>query len=416
MSVQGITVIVTLIFAGANCLENKMASSSVEEKQLVVEGMICGLSSDELKNLADHLEIPVIQYVGKSKLLISKLVRDKLYEEVGDRSTEADRLTFLGGIENFICGEPPSLEPVGKPKETNESPAQGKKNNSSYVDVDKVFRREFKIKGQIGAPGEENKLSFISLARQIESGLERCYPETEIIEAVIRAVGPGIALRSYLEATPGITLAKLRQILRSYFRENSATELFQQLATLTQSTSEDPQTFLMRALELRQKILFVSKESDTTVKYDKQLVQNLFLHSVETGLREDVVRVKIRPHLQINVSDEQLISELNKVAATEAERKTKFGNQKQRPQKAVYSQVTAPEDKSEKKSNKLVEQVAAMQAEISSLRETISSLAVQSARANPRPKPKLACPECQKSDMPGQCTHCFHCGSSEHFA
>ena len=315
MSVQGITVIVTLIFAGANCLENKMATSSVE-------GMICGLSSDELKNLADHLEIPVMQYVGKSKLLISKLVRDKLYEEVGDRSTEADRLTFLGGIENFICGEPPSLEAVGKPKETNESPAQGKKNNSSYVDVDKVFRREFKIKGQIGAPGEENKLSFISLARQIESGLERSYPETEIIEAVIRAVGPGIALRSYLEATPGITLAKLRQILRSYLRENSATELFQQLATLTQSTSEDPQTFLMRALELRQKILFVSKESDATVKYDKQLVQNLFLHSVETGLREDVVRVKIRPHLQINVSDEQLISELNKVAATEAERKT----------------------------------------------------------------------------------------------
>ena len=224
MSVQGITVIVTLISAGANCLENKMATSSVEEKQLVVEGMIYGLSSDELKNLADHLEIPVMQYVGKSKLLISKLVRDKLYEEVGDRSTEADRLTFLGGIENFICGEPPSLEPVGKPKETNESPAQGKKNNSSYVDVDKVFRREFKIKGQIGAPGEENKLSFISLARQIESGLERGYPETEIIEAVIRAVGPGIALRSYLEATPGITLAKLRQILRSYFRENSATK------------------------------------------------------------------------------------------------------------------------------------------------------------------------------------------------
>ena len=127
MSVQGITVIVTLIFAGANCLENKMATSSVEEKQLVVEGMICGLSSDELKNLADHLEIPVMQYVGESKLLISKLVRDKLYEEVGDRSTEADRLTFLGGIENFICGKPPSLEPVGKPKETNESPAQGKR-------------------------------------------------------------------------------------------------------------------------------------------------------------------------------------------------------------------------------------------------------------------------------------------------
>ena len=92
----------------------------------------------------------------------------------------------------------------------------------------------------------------------------------------------------------------------------------------------------MQALELRQKILFVSKESDATVKYDKQLVQNLFLHSVETGLREDVVRVKIRPYLQINVSDEQLISELNKVAATEAERKTKFGKQNSETKNSVH--------------------------------------------------------------------------------
>ena len=73
----------------------------------------------------------------------------------------------------------------------------------------------------------------------------------KIVESVIRSVVPGIALGSYLEATPDLTLSKLRKILRSYFRESSATEFFQQLATITQSQNEDPQTFLMRALELR---------------------------------------------------------------------------------------------------------------------------------------------------------------------
>ena len=42
----------------------------------------------------------------------------------------------------------------------------------------------------------------------------------------------------------------------------------------------------------------MSKELDASVKYDKELVQNLFVHSVETGILDDVIRIKIRPHLQ----------------------------------------------------------------------------------------------------------------------
>ena len=222
---------------------------------------------------------------------------------------------------------------------------------------------------------------------------------------------------SYLEATPDLTLSKLRKILRSYFRESSATEFFQQLATITQSQNEDPQTFLMRALELRQKILFVSKELDASVKYDKELVQNLFVHSVETRLRDDVIRVKIRSHLQmLKVSDDLLISELNKAAATEIERKFKFGQSKQRTPKVVCK-VDLPDNSAEKKPNKLLEQVASMQAEISSLREAISSVSVKSSPAVPKSKPKhpKTCEQCEKSSIT-ECKHCFHCSSDKHFA
>ncbi len=52
------------------------------------------------------------------------------------------------------------------------------------------WRKDFKISGQIGDPRE--KLSFSSLAHQMENGLSRGYPECEIVDAVIRAISPGL--------------------------------------------------------------------------------------------------------------------------------------------------------------------------------------------------------------------------------
>ena len=50
-----------------------------------------------------------------------------------------------------------------------------------------LLRREFKISSQIGEPGQTEKLTFVSLMHQIDSGLKRDYQENEIVDAVIRA-------------------------------------------------------------------------------------------------------------------------------------------------------------------------------------------------------------------------------------
>ena len=50
-----------------------------------------------------------------------------------------------------------------------------------------LLRREIKISGQIGEPGQTEKLTFVSLMHQIDSGLKRDYQENEIVDAVIRA-------------------------------------------------------------------------------------------------------------------------------------------------------------------------------------------------------------------------------------
>ena len=126
-----------------------------------------------------------------------------------------------------------------------------------------MLRCEFKISGQIGEPGQTEKLTFVSLMYQIDSGLKRDYQENEIVDAVIRVISPHSSLRSYVETLSDLSLAKLRRILRVHYREKTASEVYQQLATVCQQSSgESPQQFLLRALDLRNKVNFASKESD----------------------------------------------------------------------------------------------------------------------------------------------------------
>lgn len=134
------------------------------------------------------------------------------------------------------------------------------------------WHKNFKISGQIGEPGQKEKLTFSSLAHQIENGLSRGCPECEICDAVIHAISPGLQLRSYLEGKSNLTLPTLRRILRSHFQEKNATELYKQLTSECQGNKETPQSFVMHVLDLRQKILFASQEVESGLKYDPALV------------------------------------------------------------------------------------------------------------------------------------------------
>ena len=82
-----------------------------------------------------------------------------------------------------------------------------------------LLRREFKISGQSSEPGQTENLTFVSLMHQIDSGLKRVH-----------------------------------------YKEKTASEVYQQLATVCQhSSGESPQQFLFRALDLRNKVNFASK-------------------------------------------------------------------------------------------------------------------------------------------------------------
>ena len=214
-----------------------------------------------------------------------------------------DKKTLLVGLLLFVDGKPPPLEDdttKGTPTKVKVEPtiptekaseqAQGAETKVN-VDASKVLRWEFKIHGVVAGDNFKDRLSFLSLVRQIESGTKAGYKESEIVEAVIRAVSPSLNLRSYLEMIRDLSLSRFRQIIKSHFKQKLATELYQELSVLCQEANESPQDFLVRALNLKQQIIFVSNATDGSIKYELSLVQALILHVVETGLQDESVRV-----------------------------------------------------------------------------------------------------------------------------
>lgn len=141
---------------------------------------------------------------------------------------------------------------------------------------------------------------------------------------MIRDITPGLQLCSYLEGKADLTLPTLRCILRCHYQEKSGTDLYKQLSSEMQGTKEPPRNFVIRAMDLRQKILFASQESKSVLKYDPGLVQIMFLHTVLPGLHSHNINRDLQPYLELpHVPDELLLEKLNTSCAYESERHKK---------------------------------------------------------------------------------------------
>lgn len=268
-----------------------LITSHVERPELAEledEGMSELLS---IKDLIENIKMPEFESTGQGE----DKERQDLQKEVND-------------LRNRLHEKEEAMQQITK-KLTLQSTLMQKQ--ASAPQNNPVWRKDFKIAGQIGEPGQKDKLTFSSLARQIESGFSKGYQEDEIIDAVIRAITPGLQLRSYLEGKSDLTLPVLRRILRSHYQERGATELYKQLSSEVQSSKETSQNFLLRAMDLRQKILFASQEAESGLKYDPVLVQSLFMHTILTGLQSDNIKNDMQPYLlQTATSDEVLLEKV----------------------------------------------------------------------------------------------------------
>ena len=372
---------------------------------------LSSLSEAELKCVATLLELPEIS----EEECILEVISNAM-EKGGDEVMET--------VENYIRGPPELEETNSKMEELEllksqyeelakkmESLTKGKPGDFDFIEPVSRFLspiRDYKIQGNIGSPGEKGKLSYVSLIRQIELGIEKKYSEKEIVQAVIRSISPHLQFRSYLESMPDLKLPRLRKLLRSHYQEKKATELYTNLATMKQETNESHLDFVMRALDLRQKIIFSSKESESEISYEPSLVQALMLHTIQTGIANESIRAQIRPYLERKgVDDDEIIEKMTAIMSSEQERDQKFQNKQRK------GGVHAVETQSE--SNKaLLQTLESVKAEVASLRETVHKPPVSRYPEKSATRPRL-CDYCFENNKTF-CNHCYKCGSSSHIA
>ena len=255
--------------------------ADVENLQIEIQAAFCNLSEEKLKDVCSKLNI-TLPPESKGRFVFIQALNKYLETEELDYEKLKELSSSLS-MEGKVMAPKMKTEPLKTPEKDD---VTVKAEQKPAVSISK-FKRDFKISGQIGDLSQKDRLSFSSLVHQIENGLKNDYTEDEIKEAVIKAINPALSLRSYLEGKAGLTLAKLRRIMRSHYQEKTATELYHQLSSTVQQPKEKPQEFLIRLLDLKQKVLFASQESDSELKYDPTLVHGMFVHSFSLGLQNE---------------------------------------------------------------------------------------------------------------------------------
>lgn len=450
-----------------------------EELQLRIHTELCKATVENTKLVAKHLKINEEELKDKTKVPIINKITNVIEKELTGVEEE-EKVTFLQAIAEILFDTPLPPEEVKEDKselmslkkeieelkllhkqKTTESESKvdsakvKQELNSqsrdgvspllhSLIESMSVLRRQFKIAGQIGDPDEKDKLDYSLLRKQIEMGVEQKYKEHKIVDGVIRAISPGLVLRSYLESFKDLSLARLKKILRSHYGVKNTTELYQSLASICQNGKETPQAFLMRALDLRQKILFASQEGEDPLKYDAGHIQQLFCRTVETGFQDDSIRTKLRPFLSNPlVEDEELIHQLNVAVSAEEERMKKLKNQSKgksptvsqvsqeslEPTKVPPGKVPTPKEDA-KSTDTTKAELQELKAAVEALKTEVKarpgtdpqpeqgrgnrwSSSRGQGRREMRPRP----PKCSKCLAKGEqwCNHCFKCGSDSHF-
>ena len=170
-----------------------------------------------------------------------------------------------------------------------------------------LLRKDLKIRGQVGEAGQKGALSYVSLIHQIKNAQQAGYEESEIVSVVIGAMIPSLTLRNVLETISNLSLAQLQKYLQSHYGEQNATDLANNLTSMVQFPSESSYAFVRRCIEMKQKLIMSSDKAD--IKYDRALIQKLFLRTLERGVLSQMVVQEVKHLLgQDSACDEELLS------------------------------------------------------------------------------------------------------------
>ena len=132
-------------------------------------------------------------------------------------------------------------------------------------------------------------------------------------------------------------IASLLEVMRSHYHEKDSASIFAELSNGVQNPTETCLDFVVRLMCLRQKVLALGAEEGCN--YEETLVQKRFLHTLETGLRNNNIRSEIREITGLyktadkknkvcTITDEELLKVVTEAVSNETERTGKLSASK----------------------------------------------------------------------------------------
>jgi hypothetical protein len=423
--------------------------NQVDDLQFEVEQGLMNISKERLLQIVMRLGIGgVVATDGRMKML--RAVRDHNQSEQGEELEEQLQYwrefaeTYELGI--VEVDEENTAEPSEEGATSEES---GSKTTVTEVTqqlaaalqamtVPKteghlVYKQALKIVGSVCDTNQsKGNMSYLNLLSQVSDARESGYKDAEIARAVRKAVAPSSHLRAYFDTAESLTLEKTMNMMRSFFKEKACSELFSELGALTQTPTETPTDFLIRALQLRQKVLSTSKVEGEM--YAEKLVSDTFCRAVRTGLNNEMIRSHMKGFLTSTepADDETLMQEINRASL-------EFDEIAGKAKKGSVKKVTINESRAVSHDDlmplvqgiaEMQKQLAAMQAaaaetrapQVGASRATGGSSSTAQVAGGPgttnrdrQPTRSLQCTKCRQQGE-RYCNHCFLCGSAEHFA
>ena len=401
---------------------SEATEQQLEVLELQFEDDVHQATIQELLELTQGFQLDTSNMTRKSQLL--KQIRK--YSEGAAESTTEDKILILSNLHNAFKKVKKTEESVedNKPKVDQATGGASVNNGDNLTDSLNRFvktlssnsfeyKRPLKIVGVIAVQDKDNKnngISYTNLSSQIADA-KATYSEDEIVREVKKAISTQSPLRTYFDTQEKLKLKQMLEMLREYYQEKDSSELFTELSQLTQRTSEKSTEFLIRALELRQKLTSAAKAEGTA--YDDKLITNTFARSCRTGFQNSQVRTYMRPLFSKNPIDDDntLLKELN-IAMAECE-ETAMKLKNVTPRKVTINEATTSQQATETNTmadalKPLVESMILMQKELKEI------------KSNNNRKPTTyykkfdgRCKQCKEKNY-SNCSHCFKCGESNH--
>ena len=395
-------------------------------KTSLFNAIVRTMSSEEVEDSEDEgLELFTVINEQIEKLL-RESVKDKdevkgeddmqLSGNTSSAFSKDERRAFTEGRDNISAdGKTPAKLGGRRRRSKSESDA-------SAVSLQKVKLKDFKINGTVGVRDTVGALDWSSLFYQIREGINLGYPNREIMSGVIKAMKPGSSLRKYYESKPDMSWSSFLSTLKALYDVKDSAELLEQMSTSIQEPTESPLTFILRMMAFRDSIYEANADEESPLS--ELLIEKKFSHSVIVGLRSPTIRLEIKPLiLNANLSEDQLLKEINKVISQNAESEKKFGKggvKKEAAVKFAEAETKKEQDKQDQilsKLNILTAVVTTNQEHLSDLEKRLQVLRNEEQEENNNKKirkpykfPK--CAPCERDNK--YCNHCAKCGSSEH--